>query len=145
MALGDYSTGSRGSGVADLQRYLAEIGFNVEVDGVYGPATKATVTAFQRMRGIRADGIAGPETLVALSQARAEGMRVAAVPRAGATSTAVPHDPASLSTPVQLAPAGLGGSIIPGLNLDPKKMKPLIILVVIAIGVWLWQRSGSEE
>jgi cell wall-associated NlpC family hydrolase len=36
------------------------------VDGVYGPVTRAAVTAFQRTHGLEVDGVVGPQTLGAL-------------------------------------------------------------------------------
>jgi N-acetylmuramoyl-L-alanine amidase len=57
-----------GKAVRDLQQRLASAGF-VPVDdeaGGFGPATEASVRAFQEARGIRVDGICGPETWAAL-------------------------------------------------------------------------------
>ncbi|MDQ3896861.1 MAG: peptidoglycan-binding protein, partial [Actinomycetota bacterium] len=59
--------GSSGETVRDLQARLAALGFPVAVDGAFGPATADAVRSFQRARGLAADGIAGPETLAALS------------------------------------------------------------------------------
>jgi len=59
---------SAGKAVRDLQQRLAAAG-NVPVDdeaGTFGPATEAAVRAFQETRGIRVDGICGPETWAAL-------------------------------------------------------------------------------
>jgi len=36
------------------------------VDGIYGPTSKAVLTAFQKSKGLTADGIVGPQTLAAL-------------------------------------------------------------------------------
>lgn len=49
---------SVGDDVALLQRYLAVVPAN----GRYGLSTVAAVKSYQRMRGLRADGIAGPKT-----------------------------------------------------------------------------------
>lgn len=55
--------GSRGPAVKDLQNKLKAAGFNPGgADGVFGPKTKAAVVAFQRAKGIAADGIVGPQT-----------------------------------------------------------------------------------
>jgi hypothetical protein len=56
--------GDGGTGVWALQRALNELGlFTVLVeDGSFGPATERTVKAFQDLRKITADGIAGPAT-----------------------------------------------------------------------------------
>ncbi|WP_323379154.1 C40 family peptidase [Pyxidicoccus xibeiensis] len=59
--------GSKGPVVADLQRRLAAAGFNPgKADGDFGPKTKAAVLAFQRAKGLTADGIVGPKTWGAL-------------------------------------------------------------------------------
>ena len=41
----------------------------VDADGIFGPATRATVEAFQRLRGLRVDGICGPQTWNTLVEA----------------------------------------------------------------------------
>lgn len=53
----------RGDDVLAVQARLAELGFDPgNADGVYGPLTAAAIMAFQRSRGIEADGIVGPVT-----------------------------------------------------------------------------------
>ncbi|KKL28492.1 hypothetical protein LCGC14_2374570, partial [marine sediment metagenome] len=60
--------GSRGQAVTNLQRWLADHGFNPgPIDGIFGPKTKAAVLAFQRAAGIQVDGIVGPETRGAMA------------------------------------------------------------------------------
>jgi N-acetylmuramoyl-L-alanine amidase len=61
-------SGSTGDAVRDLQQRLAAAGFVPlgEDAGSFGPATEASVRAFQDERGIRVDGIVGPETWAAL-------------------------------------------------------------------------------
>ena len=59
--------GSRGADVAELQTRLNNLGFYVgKVDGIYGIKTQDGVIRFQKSRGLRIDGIAGPETIRAL-------------------------------------------------------------------------------
>lgn len=53
--------GSKGEDVKYLQQQL-----HLEVDGVFGPETKAVVAAFQRKHGLDADGIVGPKTWKAI-------------------------------------------------------------------------------
>lgn len=48
-----------GTDVRVLQKFIGK----VVADGFYGPATKSRVATYQRMRGLKADGIAGPKTL----------------------------------------------------------------------------------
>lgn len=49
--------GSRGADVSFLQRWLG-----IEDDGIFGPNTEQAVKRYQRMRGIRVDGIVGEQT-----------------------------------------------------------------------------------
>lgn len=68
------SFGSRGEEVRQIQRKLTSLGFyGGSVDGIYGTATKKAVTAFQKSCGIKADGIAGPTTLLYLGLSSSSG------------------------------------------------------------------------
>lgn len=58
--------GSKGAAVAALQANLTRAGFAVEADGWFGERTREAVRAFQRKKGLAADGIAGKATLRAL-------------------------------------------------------------------------------
>ena len=59
--------GSKGTEVKNLQRKLKELGFNPgAIDGDFGPGAQAAVLAFQKSKGLLADGVAGPGTLNAL-------------------------------------------------------------------------------
>jgi peptidoglycan hydrolase-like protein with peptidoglycan-binding domain len=56
-------TGAKGLPVAQLQNRLNQLGFNVgAADGNFGPKTAAGVKAFQKSRGLAADGVVGPRT-----------------------------------------------------------------------------------
>jgi len=58
---------SSGDDVAQLQQKLNTLGYWAgKVDGIYGPKTKSAVIQFQKAKGVRADGIVGPQTLKAL-------------------------------------------------------------------------------
>lgn len=62
--------GDQGAAVKVLQRGLARLGYSPgRIDGQYGPSTVDAVKRFQRAGGLTADGILGPNTLRALSQA----------------------------------------------------------------------------
>ncbi|MCX0245198.1 peptidoglycan-binding domain-containing protein [Streptomyces drozdowiczii] len=52
----------RGTPVLCVQRALELAGYNLVRDGVYGQATYAALTDFQRRHGLSADGIVGPRT-----------------------------------------------------------------------------------
>ncbi|MDR1939982.1 MAG: N-acetylmuramoyl-L-alanine amidase [Clostridiales bacterium] len=58
--------GARSNLVYILQALLFFKGYNLSVDGVYGPATEGIVREFQRDRGLTADGVAGANTFEAL-------------------------------------------------------------------------------
>jgi hypothetical protein len=58
--------GATGGDVKYLQRRLRECGYNVEVDGKFGPKTASAVRAFQSANGLDVDGIVGPATWAAL-------------------------------------------------------------------------------
>jgi len=71
-ATGMLRMGSKGARVRSLQALLVRAGYAVKVDGDYGPTTKKAVMAFQKLKKLTADGVAGPETIRAL-----DGYRVA--------------------------------------------------------------------
>lgn len=54
--------GMAGSEVSLLQEKLRKIGYNINVDGDFGPATKRAVMNFQHDYKLAEDGIAGPLT-----------------------------------------------------------------------------------
>lgn len=55
--------GSKGGYVKELQTILNyEYGAHLVVDGIFGPLVEIAVISFQKMRGLRADGIVGPKT-----------------------------------------------------------------------------------
>lgn len=59
--------GSKGPLVLALQTKLTSLGFGVgTIDGAYGPKTEAAVRAYQKSRGLSADGVVGPKTTDAL-------------------------------------------------------------------------------
>lgn len=50
--------------VRSIQEALRKVGFDPGlIDGIAGARTKAAIEAFQRANGLKADGIAGPQTL----------------------------------------------------------------------------------
>jgi hypothetical protein len=66
--------GSSGPDVEQLQERLKAAGyFYGIVDGLYGARTYSAVKRFQESKGLKADGIAGPETMAALGGAPAPG------------------------------------------------------------------------
>src|SRR5688572_2509516 len=65
-----YGSPAEAQRVRVVQRLLARQGWAPGgVDGLYGPATEAAVARFQGAAGLAADGVVGPHTARALSQA----------------------------------------------------------------------------
>lgn len=66
-ASGTYEVGDQGEDVAAIQAQLNNLGFNVgTADGDFGSLTASAVKAFQRERGLEADGVVGAQTYRAL-------------------------------------------------------------------------------
>ena len=65
-----YKRGSKGEMVRQIQLALAGAGFAVIADGCYGQITEEAVRAFQKKKGITADGVVGPKTLALLIPCR---------------------------------------------------------------------------
>jgi hypothetical protein len=64
--------GMAGGIVKMLQELIEGMGYDVgEIDGMFGPQTKAAVQQLQRDHGLDPDGIAGPLTMQAISDAYA--------------------------------------------------------------------------
>ncbi len=97
-----------GSGdVRSLQRHLAAAGDRPgPIDGDYGPLTAAAVQRFQRTRGLRVNGIAGPGVLARLARA-AQPAHKSATPRPAHKPTAAARsqvsDPAARATRAQVS------------------------------------------
>jgi peptidoglycan hydrolase-like protein with peptidoglycan-binding domain len=65
--------GSKGSEVSSLQQQLSSAGYNIAVDGIYGPETAAAVKAYQQSQGLSVDGIVGNQTWGSLNAASSAG------------------------------------------------------------------------
>lgn len=59
--------GMTGADVRELQQKLGEWGYPLQVDGKFGPLTKAAVEAFQKACQLKVDGIVGIQTWTELS------------------------------------------------------------------------------
>jgi peptidoglycan hydrolase-like protein with peptidoglycan-binding domain len=64
-----YPPGVHGDDVRRWQQQMANRGWHIAVDGDFGPASKAVALAFQREKGLSADGVVGPATWAAAWQA----------------------------------------------------------------------------
>lgn len=58
----DIRKGGKGDGVKWIQWELAEAGYNIEIDGSFGPATDNAVRDFQKKSGLKVDGWVGKNT-----------------------------------------------------------------------------------
>ena len=58
--------GTTGSGVKWLQYELNKQGYDLKIDGIFGPATENAVRQFQNASMLVCDGIVGPKTIAAL-------------------------------------------------------------------------------
>ena len=61
-AIRTLKVGSRGDHVIWLQKALVNRGHKIDIDGIFGNGTKAAVIAYQKSRGLTADGLAGKGT-----------------------------------------------------------------------------------
>lgn len=61
------TNGTRSDQVKDVQTKLNSAGYNVTVDGYYGPQTEQAVKEYQTKNGLTVDGIVGDKTYSALS------------------------------------------------------------------------------
>lgn len=62
--------GSRGASVSSLQQSLSNLGYyKGSIDSIFGSGTASAVMSFQRSQGIAVDGIVGPATFNAISNA----------------------------------------------------------------------------
>jgi N-acetylmuramoyl-L-alanine amidase len=63
--------GDQGAAVTDLQQRLRglDVPITPDAEGTFGPGTRAAVEAFQHRRGLRVDGVCGPQTWAALVEA----------------------------------------------------------------------------
>ena len=93
--------GSSGPEVTALQTKLKQLGFDPNgVDGHFGPGTAAALIAFQKSKGLTADGKAGPTTMAALQAASSGGAGAASTASAGSGSATTAGGPGAAAAAV---------------------------------------------
>jgi peptidoglycan hydrolase-like protein with peptidoglycan-binding domain len=70
--------GTQGEHVKELQTTLKKLGFGVETDGHFGPATRAAVEDMQALFGYDVDGVVGEATAKLLQQQASIGFQLSA-------------------------------------------------------------------
>lgn len=68
--VGGLARGQSGQDVLELQQRLQYLGYQLAVDGKFGPETDLAVRSFQADEGIASDGIVGPVTAARLRSAQ---------------------------------------------------------------------------
>ena len=63
--------GCTGDDVKWLQAALTLLGYPLDIDGIFGPATEAAVMQFQQDHGLTVDGMVGSQTRTAILEALA--------------------------------------------------------------------------
>ena len=66
LAYDKLERGMSGTNVQNMQAALQSLGYSINADGKYGPATVQAVQAFQRQHGLAVDGVAENKTLTLL-------------------------------------------------------------------------------
>lgn len=122
--------GNSGSDVRYLQENLNKAGYNLSVDGIFGPLTLNAVKDFQKTSGLAVDGLAGPKTFAALN---AKVTAVVTPPTPSQPATQPPVDVVSAASIVDtadafqkaIAPKSKGGKWIIAITKDVTTDKEL--------------------
>lgn len=124
--------GSSGPDVLSLQTTLKQLGFDPHgVDGIFGSGTEAAVIAFQKSKGLPADGIVGPHTLAALQP----GAAVAGSNVSGATTTASAAAASTTTTSITVTVAEVA-RMFPGVPITNIQTNlPFVLQALTAAGL----------
>jgi len=61
-----FRLGDKGAAIQEIQQALAASGYDIAVDGDFGPATESALRDYQEKNGMEVDGLAGPAVYEAL-------------------------------------------------------------------------------
>lgn len=92
----EVAEGDSGAAVMYVQIALVSAGYELAVDGVFGPSTTRAVTSFQREHGLDANGIVGPETHALLGTGP---------PTPGTSTTSTTSTATSVTSPSGVTPS----------------------------------------
>ena len=99
MAVKAIKYGMKGDDVTNLQTSLKNAGYNIDVDGSFGPQTLSAVKDYQKANGLTVDGMVGPQTQAALgSIGKSAGGSVApsqSIADPGSSAPSIAPDPGS--------------------------------------------------
>ena len=130
-----------------VQQALVDLGYDIVVDGKYGPRTIAAVKSFQKTNGLRVDGIAGDATKAILfSRLKNEAL-------SSAPPMPIMSDNAQKATGGAAVGIGAVGEVImstareiSGLDLDSPLLKLApAILMVIGLGFIIWPMIRGKK
>lgn len=130
-----------GPGVRALQGDLVALGYDLAVDGINGPKTRAAIRAVQARAGIKVDGIAGPATNAAIRARLANRTAIGAAP---ADRTVLD----ALKTPEGMATAGGIVTTMVGAASSPGPLQWAVAAAVVAglaVGIGFLVRRLRRE
>jgi hypothetical protein len=78
--------GMKGDDVSNLQTSLKNAGYNLDIDGNFGPQTLAAVKDYQQKNGLDVDGMVGPQTSAVLFGGNTGSTPTSTTPAAGKAS-----------------------------------------------------------
>jgi peptidoglycan hydrolase-like protein with peptidoglycan-binding domain/TPR repeat protein len=149
---GEGYTAQGSAQVRALQRGLTHAGFSSgPIDGRYGPRTERAVARFQAARGLRVDGIAGPQTFAGMKKAQAQAQVVrgrsaqrAAGPRTRAHGTSQGSQSLARSRRRPVPPVHHPQPRNRSGSLSTALLVALVLLgaATVGIGAWMIRRRG---
>lgn len=120
--------GSKGQDVLTVQMQLNKVGYRLDTDGIFGPATDAAVKDFQRKSNLRVTGIVDDATEEALAQGILRASQQVQVVRA---QSVVPSSGIESYLPTVLIQPGVTGF----------KLWQELAAVVGVIGLWAMMKD----